>query len=51
MTEFEEKSVSLSRFLDFCVFDKSLNFKICDVTIDITAHYKLYFRLLPKLIF
>ena len=28
MNEFEEKSVSLSRFLDFCVFGKSLNFKI-----------------------
>ena len=36
---------SFSEYLDFCVFDKSTNFKICDVIIDITAHYNVHFRL------
>ena len=31
-------NVSLSRYLDFYVFDEFTNFKICDVIIDITAY-------------
>ena len=30
-------NVSFSRYLDFCVFVKSTNFKKCDVIIDIAA--------------
>ena len=30
--------VSLSRYLDVCVFGESTNFKISDIIIDITVH-------------
>ena len=30
--------VSFTRYLDFYVFEKPTNFKICDVIIDITAY-------------
>ena len=39
------KNVSFSRYLVFCVFIKSTNFKICDVIIDIAAWWKLHFCL------
>ena len=35
---FEEKNVLFWRYSDFCDFCESLNFRICDVIIDITAH-------------
>ena len=47
MTEFEEKSVSLSRFLGFCVFGKSLNLW-CYHRYYCTL--QLYFQLLHKLL-
>ena len=30
--------VSFSIYLDFCVIDEFITFKICDVITDITAH-------------
>lgn len=30
--------VFLSRYLVFCVFDESLNFKVCDAIVDIAKH-------------
>ena len=32
-----KNNVSLSRYLDFCVFVKSIDFNICDVIISITG--------------
>ena len=32
-----KNSVSFSRYLDFCVFNESKNFKICDAIIGIAA--------------
>ena len=40
-----KKNVRFSRYLHLCVFDKHTNFKIYDSIIDITADYKLHFRL------
>ena len=40
-----ESDVSFSRYLDFCAFMKSTNFKICDVIIDIAPWWKLHLRL------
>ena len=34
----KKKFVSFLRYLDFCVFHESANFKIYDVIIDITAY-------------
>ena len=34
----EEKKVSLSRHLDFCVFGELRKFEICDPIINITKH-------------
>ena len=34
-----------SRYLDYCGFDESTNFEICDVIIDITVNLKLHIRL------
>ena len=36
------KNVLFSRYLDFCIFVKSTDFKICDVIIDITTQWKLH---------
>ena len=46
-----ENKVWFSRNLDFCVFVKSTNFKICDIIIGITTYWKLLlccFLLNPK---
>ena len=32
-----KKNVSFSQYLNFCVFDESTNFKICDVVININC--------------
>ena len=40
-----KNNVLFSRYLDFCVFEKSIDFKICDVTIDIATQWKLHLRL------
>ena len=37
-----KNNVSLLRYLDFYVFVKSTNFKICDVIIGITTYWKLH---------
>ena len=36
----EEKMIntSLTRYLDFCVFDESTNFSLCDLIIETTAY-------------
>ena len=33
----KEKNILFSRYLDFCAFVKSPDFKICDIIIDITS--------------
>ena len=38
---FEEKMFRSQ--LDFCVFDESTNFKIRDISINITVHLKIHF--------
>ena len=40
-----KNAVSLQKYLDFCTFMKSTNFKICDVIIDIAAKWELHFCL------
>ena len=39
------KNVCFSKYLDFSVFVKCTNFKICDVIMNITAKWKLHFCL------
>ena len=34
----QKNFILCSRYLDFCVFQESMNFKICDVIIDITTY-------------
>ena len=38
----EKDCVSFSRYLDFCVFHESANFKLCYVIMNITTYYKMY---------
>ena len=40
--------VSLSRYLDVCIFGESTNFKIIDVITGLTAHSTLHFQLFLK---
>ena len=43
---FEEKIVfTFSRYLDFCAFVKSTDFKISDVIISVATEWKLHLRL------
>ena len=37
----KKKNVLFSKYLDFCVFANSVDFKICDVIIDIATYWKL----------
>ena len=39
-------ALSPPKYLDFCIFMKSTNFKICDVIIDIAAKCELHFCLI-----
>ena len=36
-----KNKILFSRYLDFCVFDKSKNLKICDVTI-VMIHFRMF---------
>ena len=36
---YQKKKVSFWRYLDFCVFVKSTNFKICDIIINIVYYF------------
>ena len=38
----KKKNFLLSRYLDFCVFVESTNFKICDVSMEL-LHNRVYF--------
>ena len=38
----KENHVFFSRYLDFYVFVEIINFKTCDVIIDITTHSKFF---------
>ena len=39
---FKKNNVSFSRYLDFCIFVKSTDLKICDAIIGISSQWKLY---------
>ena len=41
----DKNNVLFSRYLDFCVYVKSTDFKICDVIICIATQWKLHFCL------